>query len=174
VRVRARSPRARARARSPALFLLSADEKRMEADIFDFRLSRFSRVERIATWKPGFLPEGTSYLGSSSPLSEIFPRVPPVPFGVSWSFQQIMAHLIVGILSKNARDIIPSCCTLHSYRSGEHENHCRSSRHRVAEKRNIAARSGAHCLPSIVAKVNSEVVCCRNFLGPRDLTTDVR
>lgn len=85
-----------------------------------------------------------------------------------------MAHLIVGILSKDARDIFvmvhASVVSFH----GEHEIHCWDSTHHIVEKRNIAARSGTHYLPIIVTEVNTEVVCCRNFSGSRGLTTDVR
>lgn len=87
-----------------------------------------------------------------------------------------MAHLIVGILSKDVRDILVMVVTIYSYRStvGEHEIYCQDSTHHIAEKRNIAARSGMHCLLSIVTEVNIEVVCCWNFSGSRGLTTDVR
>lgn len=117
----------------------------------------------------------------ASPFRRFFPPrlfrvLPAYPFGVSSSFQQIMAHLIVGILSKDARDIFVMVHASHRIVPpvGEHEIYCRDSTHRIAGKRNIAARSGAHCLPSIVTKVNIEVVCCRNFSGSRGLTTDVR
>lgn len=68
-----------------------------------------------------------------------------------------MAHLIVGILSKDARDILVMVHASLIYivpPVGEHEIYCRGSTHHIAEKRNIAARSGTHCLPSIVTEVN--------------------
>jgi len=158
VRVRA-SLRARARAQGlPRSFLLSVDEKRMGADISDFRGFKVQRCRKnrdLETWVPSRAyqrnedPEGwifgpaARYLGSSSPLSEIPPPPAslPVPFGVSWSFQQIMAHLIVGILSKNARDIIPH----HAARFIRIVPRCRGTREPLSEFEASRRREKKYC-----------------------------